>query len=161
MGLFGIFKEKRDIVIACPLSGEVIPAEQIEDETFAGSMLGYTVGVRPSTGEVYAPADGTISMLFDTHHAIGIETAGGVEMLIHVGIDTVGLQGAHFTPHCRAGDTVHMGDLLLEFDSAAIEAAGYRTTTAVIITNADALGAITAQTGSKAHGDPLLTIAKK
>lgn len=160
MGLFSKFGKKKETAIACPISGEVIEAPQIEDETFASGMLGYTVGIRPAEGKVYAPADGTISMLFDTHHAIGIET-DGVELLIHVGIDTVSLNGAPFTPHIQTGDKVRAGQLLLEFDGAAIEAAGYKQTTAVIVTNADALGEIQAELGKKQHGDALLRVAKK
>ena len=161
MGLLSKFGKRKEYAIASPMNGTAIPAAEIEDETFASSLLGYTVGIRPADGKVYAPADGTISTLFETHHAIGIETADGVEVLIHVGIDTVSLNGAHFTPRVKEGDSVHTGDLLLEFDGAAIEAAGYKTTTAVIITNADAFGEITAQTGDKTKGAPLLTVQKK
>lgn len=160
MGLFSKFGKKKETAIACPISGEAIEASQIEDETFASGMLGYTVGIRPAEGKVYAPADGTISMLFDTHHAIGLEI-DGVELLIHVGIDTVSLNGAPFTPHIKTGDKVRAGQLLLEFDGAAIEAAGYKQTTAVIVTNADALGEIQSELGMKQHGDALLRVAKK
>lgn len=160
MGLFSKFGKKKEVAIACPISGEAIDAAQIEDETFASGMLGFTVGVRPAEGKVYAPADGTISMLFDTHHAIGMEI-DGVELLIHVGVDTVSLKGQHFTPHIKTGDKVRAGQLLLEFDGAAIEAAGYKQTTAVIVTNSDTLGEIQASAGSKTHGDPLLTVSRK
>ena len=160
MGLFSKFGKKKETAIPCPISGEAIEASQIEDETFASGMLGYTVGIRPAEGKVYAPADGTISMLFDTHHAIGMEI-DGVELLIHVGIDTVSLNGAPFTPHIATGDKVRAGQLLLEFDGAAIEKAGYKQTTAVIVTNADALGEIQSELGAKQHGDALLRVAKK
>ncbi len=158
MGLFSKFGKKKETLITCPIHGEVIDASQIEDETFASGMLGFTVGIRPAEGKVYAPADGTISMLFDTHHAIGLET-GGIELLIHVGIDTVSLKGQHFTPHIQTGDTVRRGQLLLEFDGAAIEDAGFQQTTAVIVTNADTFGEIRYETGAKRCGDPLLYIS--
>lgn len=161
MGLFGMFGKKKESVIGCPVPGEAIPAEQIADETFASGMLGFTVGVQPVEGKVFAPADGTISMLFDTFHAIGMETADGAELLIHVGIDTVSLKGKHFTPKVKTGDLVHAGQLLLEFDGAAIEAAGYKQTTAVIVTNSPDLGEIRAEYGAKAAGDELLHILKK
>ena len=161
MGLFGMFGKKKESVIGCPVPGEAIPAEQIADETFASGMLGFTVGVQPAEGKVFAPADGTISMLFDTFHAIGMETADGAELLIHVGIDTVSLKGKHFTPKITTGDSVHAGQLLLEFDGAAIEAAGYQQTTAVIVTNSPDLGEIHAEYGAKAAGDALLHILKK
>ncbi len=160
MGLFSKFGKKKEALITCPISGEAIEASQIEDETFAAGILGFTVGVRPAEGKVFAPADGTVSMLFDTHHAIGLEI-DGVELLIHVGVDTVSLEGKHFTPHIKTGDKVQAGQLLLGFDGAAIEAAGYHQTTAVIITNADALGEIHSELGPKTHGDPLLHIMKK
>lgn len=160
MGLFSKFGKKKEIVIACPVSGEAVEASKIEDETFASSMLGFTVGVRPSEGKVYAPADGTVSMVFDTHHAVGLKIEN-VELLIHVGINTVELNGKHFTPHVSEGDSVRAGQLLLEFDGAAIEADGYNQTTAVIVTNTDDVGAIQAEIGTKTHGDPLLRIAKK
>lgn len=160
MGLFSKFRKKKEAAFTCPVSGEAIGASKIEDETFASGMLGYTVGIQSSEGKVFAPADGTISMLFDTHHAIGIES-DGVELLIHVGIDTVSLKGKHFTPHIQTGDKVRAGQLLLEFNGAAIEAAGFKQTTAVIVTNTDALGEIQAELGRKTHGDPLFRISKK
>lgn len=160
MGLFSKLGKKKEYTINSPVKGEAIAASEIEDETFASGMLGYTVGVRPSEGKVYAPADGTVSTLFETNHAIGITTSDGVELLIHVGVDTVSLKGEHFTPHTQEGASVRTGDLLLEFDIPAIQAAGYPVTTAVIVTNADTWGSITAQTGSVTNADCLLTVKK-
>ena len=156
MSLF--HKKKKAVTIQCPVSGEIIPAEEIEDEAFSTGMLGFTVGVRPTEGIVYSPADGTVTTLYDALHAIGITTPEGVEILIHVGSDTVSLQGEHFTSHIKEGAEVKAGDILLGFDIPAIQAAGYLVTTAVIITNTQELGEIKAENGVKIHGDSLLTV---
>ena len=137
MGLFGMFGKKKESVIGCPVPGEAIPAEQIADETFASGMLGFTVGVQPVEGKVFAPADGTISMLFDTFHAIGMETADGAELLIHVGVDTVNMKGEGFTCFVKEGDKVKAGQKLIAFDINKIVQAGYSPTTAVLLTNSD------------------------
>ena len=161
MGLFSKFSKKKAITIASPLSGEAIPASSIEDQTFAEGMLGYTIGVHPAGEQVYAPANGTITTMFETGHAVGLCTSDGVEVLIHIGIDTASLNGGPFKAHVKEGDRVHQGDLLLEFDSGAILDAGYSTTAAVIITNADAFGEIESNFGAVVHGDRLLTISSK
>lgn len=119
----------------CPIPGEVIPLSEVPDETFSSGVLGDGIGVKPSEGKVYAPFDGTVSTVFDTKHAIGVTTEDGVEMLIHVGIDTVTLKGAPFTAHVETGQKMTKGDLLLEFDMEQIETAGLSVTSAVIITD--------------------------
>ncbi|WES88586.1 PTS beta-glucoside transporter subunit IIABC [Dickeya fangzhongdai] len=127
----------RDETLFSPLAGEVLPLEQVADRTFASGVMGKGIAIRPTQGRLYAPVDGTVASLFKTHHAIGLASRGGAEVLMHVGIDTVRLDGRYFTPHVRVGDVVRQGDLLLEFDGPAIEAAGYDLTTPIVITNSE------------------------
>ncbi len=120
-------------IVYAPVEGTVIPYTEIADPTFASGALGQGVGIRPAKGEVVAPFDGTVSMFFDTKHAIGLESQTGVEALIHVGINTVELNGKHFHALKEAGSTVKRGERLLEFDIDAIQAEGYDLTTAVLV----------------------------
>lgn len=124
--------KKKGIVYA-PVEGTAIPYTEIADPTFASGALGQGIGIVPAKGEVTAPFDGTISMFFDTRHAIGLESDTGVEVLIHVGINTVELGGKHFHALKEAGTHVKKGDRLLEFDMDAIREAGYDLTTAVLV----------------------------
>ena len=124
--------KKKGIVYA-PVEGTAIPYTEIADPTFASGALGQGIGIVPAKGEVTAPFDGTISMFFDTRHAIGLESDTGVEVLIHVGINTVELGGKHFHALKEAGTHVKKGDGLLEFDMDAIREAGYDLTTAVLV----------------------------
>ena len=124
-----------ELVFNCPINGEVIPLEEVPDETFASGVLGGGVGVRPAEGKVYAPFDCTVAAVFDTKHAIGLETKEGVEVLIHIGLDTVTLNGKPFTVYVETGDTVKEGQLLAEFDMEQIRTAGLETVSPIIITN--------------------------
>lgn len=125
--------EKKEGTVYAPVEGTVIPYTEIADPTFASGALGQGVGIVPAKGEVVAPFDGTISMFFDTKHAIGLESTTGVEVLIHVGINTVELGGNHFHALKESGAAVKKGDKLLEFDMEEIKAAGYDLTTAVLV----------------------------
>lgn len=118
-----------------PLSGNVIPLEKVNDNVFAQKMMGEGAAVQPSDGKIYAPFDGEVVMVFPTRHAIGLKSDNGVEVLIHIGLDTVELKGKPFTQHVKKGDHVKKGQLLLEADLKAIKDAGYDTTTPVIVTN--------------------------
>ncbi len=120
-----------------PIKGNIISREAIPDETFAAGVLGDGVGIEPETGEVVSPFDGEISSVTDTRHAIGITGPDGMEVLIHVGIDTVNMNGDGFELFVSEGDRVKAGQKLLTFDIAKIKAAGYSTTTAVLLTNSD------------------------
>ncbi|MCI9297847.1 MAG: PTS transporter subunit EIIC [Lachnospiraceae bacterium] len=115
--------------------GQLIPMEEVKDETFAGRVLGDGVAVIPEEGKVYAPADGTILSVFDTKHAVCFASAQGTEILIHIGVDTVNLQGKFFTAHVKDGDKVKQGQLLIEFDREQIEKAGYDTAIPMIFTD--------------------------
>lgn len=123
--------------VTSPIAGDIIPLDQVQDATFASGLLGKGVAIVPHQGRVVAPVDGCVVSLFKTKHAIGIESDEGAEVLIHVGIDTVKLNGLHFTAHIKEGDRIKQGDLLIEFDQGAIRAAGFDTTTPVIISNSD------------------------
>ena len=120
-----------------PVNGQVIPLSEVSDETFASEMLGATVAVEPADGKIVAPCDGEVINIFDPGHAVCIATKGGGELLIHVGVDTVKLEGKGFTKKVSDGDKIHAGDVLIEADLDTIKAAGYPATTMVILTNAD------------------------
>lgn len=122
-------------VVGSPITGKVIPLSDTPDAVFASGAMGQGVAVEPSVGEVVAPADGVIRLLFPTNHAIGLATDDGAELLIHVGMDTVALEGQGFTAHVTQGSKVKKGQLLLSFDIEAIKEAGYPVTTPIIVTN--------------------------
>lgn len=158
---FGLSPEKKedsasssasDIVINSPLRGRVIPLDQVEDEAFSCGVMGMGAAVIPSEGRVHAPVDGVVTALFPTLHAIGITSDEGVEILIHIGMDTVKLNGDGFKAHAAQGDRVRKGQLLVEFDMEKIKQAGYSLTTPVIISNTPVYQAVTvlAQTGDGA-----------
>lgn len=115
--------------------GQLIPMEEVKDATFAGKVLGDGVAVIPAEGKVYAPADGRILSVFDTKHAVCFASSRGTEILLHIGVDTVNLQGKYFTAHVKDGDTVKKGQLLIEFDKEQIEKAGYDTAIPMIFTD--------------------------
>lgn len=127
------------MVVKAPIDGTVIPLEQIPDETFATAILGPGCGIEPTGDTVYAPFDGTITQVASTLHAIGITSDDGIELLIHVGMDTIALRGSSFTPLVREGQAVKAGTPLLNVDLDAIRATGLSTESAVIVTNADDL----------------------
>ena len=124
-------------VVKAPSNGEVIARDDIEDETFASGVLGDGVGIRPSAGYVVAPFDGEITSVADSKHAIGLSTPSGMELLIHVGVDTVAMNGDGFDPQVAEGDQVKAGQLILNFDIDKIKAAGHPDTVVVLLTNAD------------------------
>ena len=124
--------------ILSPLTGEAKELSQANDPVFAQGVMGQGVLIQPSEGKLVAPVDATVSVLFPTKHAVGLVSTDGVELLMHIGMDTVNLEGQGFTAHVAQGDSVKAGDLLITFDIGAIKAAGYLTETPVIITNQDA-----------------------
>lgn len=148
------------ITIVSPLAGETIRLEDVEDEAFSSGILGKGIAVMPKAGVLYAPADGTISAFFPTGHAIGMTTDQGAELLMHVGMDTVQLNGKGFTPLAAAGDRVKKGQKLLEFDMDLIKASGYSLVTPVLVTNADEIGEVfPAEAGKQIQaGDGLIGV---
>lgn len=146
-------------VIASPLTGNVIPLEQVADGVFSEKMVGDGFAVEPTDNQVYAPADCEVATVFGTKHAIGLTTTDGVELLIHLGIDTVQMNGAPFTIVVKEGDKLKKGDKIGSFDEKMIVEAGYRTVTPVVVTNSDAYQSFTLQkTGATTAGDDVLTI---
>lgn len=142
MGLFNIFKRKNDIeiqvqpgIIYAPIAGNYISLESVPDETFASGVLGQGCGIEPEEGKVYAPVNGKITMTADTKHAVGLIGMDGTEYLIHVGIDTVRLNGKYFELKVHADESVTAGQLLLEFDMEGIKGAGYTMTSAFVMLN--------------------------
>ncbi|WP_019911908.1 beta-glucoside-specific PTS transporter subunit IIABC [Paenibacillus sp. HW567] len=123
--------------VSSPLKGEVIALSDVKDEAFSTGALGKGIAIEPAEGKVFAPVDGVLTSLFSSGHAIGITSDHGVDILIHVGKDTVKLKGKYFTPKVKQGDAVKKGDLLMEFDMEAIKAAGYILTTPVIVSNSN------------------------
>lgn len=146
-------------IVYSPLEGKLIPLTKVGDEAFSSGAMGLGAAIVPAKGVAYAPFDGVIVTMFKTKHAIGILSEDGVEILIHVGINTVSLKGQHFTSFVKDGDTVRQGDKLVEFDLDAIAAAGLDTTTSVIVSNTAMFTDIQAQSqGDIKPGDALMTV---
>ncbi|MDO4664036.1 MAG: beta-glucoside-specific PTS transporter subunit IIABC [Erysipelotrichaceae bacterium] len=145
--------------IVSPLNGKVIPLSEVKDEAFSSGALGQGAAILPEDGVLYAPADGQIVALFPTGHAIGMSTSNGAEILMHVGMDTVQLDGKGFKPFVQMGDTVKKGQKLLEFDTKLITEAGYSLVTPVLVTNFTQYQSVSpVQTDSVHAGDPLLNV---
>ncbi len=147
------------IQVESPADGKLEPLSQVKDETLASGILGKGAAVVPDNGRVVSPVNGRITSVFPTGHAVGIVDEDGVELLIHIGIDTVKLEGRYFTAHVKDGDVVRKGDLLVEFDRRAVEAEGYDTVIAVLVTNSqEFLDVIPAQAGAVKAGQQLFTV---
>ena len=151
----------KDTVLSACLNGTVVPLADVKDEAFASGVLGNGIAIEPSDGELVAPADGEISSTFETHHAVGMTTADGAELLMHIGIDTVKLGGKHFTYLVNEGDKVKKGQPLIRFELEAIKAEGYPVTTPVIVCNTDDYAAVEAKaSGTVKQGDALLELKR-
>jgi len=146
--------------IMSPLHGEVIALERVADDAFAQKALGDGIAIRPQSGQVVAPCDARVETLIDSHHAVGLACDNGAELLIHVGLNTVNLQGQHFRPLVKEGDMVKAGTPLLEFDKEAIERAGYDLTTPVLVINSDDYRLTKHQSeGDIRQNAPLMTVS--
>ena len=149
----------KDTVLAACLTGTVVPLADVKDEAFASGALGDGIAIEPTDGELVAPADGEISSTFETHHAVGMTTVDGAELLMHIGIDTVKLGGKHFTYLVNEGDKVKKGQPLIRFELEAIKAEGYPVTTPLIVCNTDDYAAVAAKaSGTVKQGDALLEL---
>jgi PTS system beta-glucosides-specific IIC component len=147
--------------LASPMTGVIVPLKDVDDSVFSAGIIGDGVAIRPTDGTVRSPIAGTVTVLMDSKHAIGIRSDDGVEILIHVGIDTVQLDGAPFTAHIAVGDRVDVGKLLLDVDLEAITAAGYDTTTPVLIVNSKDYDVTVEESGRVKAGQKLLTTKAK
>lgn len=150
----------KEVIISAPVSGMARPVTECEDEVFASEALGKGVVIEPEEGKVSAPCDGEITSLFETKHAVGITSDQGAEVLIHVGMDTVTLNGEGFTAHAAVGDKVKKGQLLLEFDMELIREKGLSLVTPVIITNSDDFEGMECRSGVVNLGETLITLKR-
>lgn len=151
---------KISLSIGSPMTGEIVPLKEVPDEAFAEGAMGLGIGIQPTEGKIYAPFDGTVQTVFRTKHVVALKSNDGVELLIHIGMDTVKLKGEHFDIHVQEGQQITAGQLLGEFDLQAIQEAGYATITPIIITNtSDFLDVLPArQSGAISQGNHLLSV---
>lgn len=158
-------KEKETVNVtndlAAPVSGKVIPLEQVKDETFASGMLGQGVAIEPTDNIIYSPIEGTVETIFETKHAIGLKSADGLELLIHIGMDTVNLKGDGFKQLIEVGQKVQIGTPLMEVDFAKIKAAGYEIVTPMVITNAPENLSLNVVSNEEAHHGDILVILNR
>lgn len=145
-------------VVCSPLQGSALPLDQVKDEVFSQKILGDGIAVVPVKGELYAPADATVESVFDSKHAISLVTAQGAELLIHIGMDTVKLEGKGFTPQVKNGDKVKKGQLLMKFNLDEIKAAGYDVTTPIVVTNGEKFAVHPMAEGAVAPGAALMKL---
>lgn len=161
MGFFKKLFSKPVDELYAPVVGNAVPVTEVPDPTFAEGMLGNGVAILPTEGKVYAPCDATVDTMFETGHAVSLAAANGAEILIHVGLETVTLKGQHFTIHCKAGDQVKKGDLLIEFDLEAIKAAGFNTITPMLVCNSDDFTTFNTKVGKAVtNADAVIELAK-
>lgn len=135
-GLKGLFQHEDDtLTILAPVEGEAVPVSEVSDPTFGEEILGKGIAIKPTRGRVVSPVDGTVSIMFDTGHAVSVVSDAGTEVLVHVGLDTIKLNGKFYTTRAKNNDKVKAGDLLIEFDLEGIKGAGYDVITPVVICN--------------------------
>ena len=154
--LFGKTEEKNTNGIFAPVAGQAVPVSEVPDPTFSSGMLGNGVAIIPTEGKVYAPCDATVDMMFTTGHAVSLVADFGAEILIHVGLETVGLEGKPFTIHVADGDKVKKGQLLIEVDLEAVKAAGLPTITPMVICNTDAFPTFNTKVGKNVTNDDVV-----
>ena len=161
MGFFKkLFGKKTDDLYA-PMAGKAVPITEVPDPTFAEGMLGNGIAIEPADGKVYAPCDATVDMMFTTGHAVSLVADCGAEILIHVGLETVSLEGKPFVVHVANGDKVKKGQLLIEVDLEAVKAAGLPTITPMLICNTDDYPTFNTFVGKDVtNGDVVIALAK-
>ena len=154
-------KNKQSVELCAPLTGRVVPLEEVSDEAFAAKVLGDGIAVCPSEGVLRAPLDGRVDQVFETRHALTLLCAGDVELLLHVGIDTVALKGQCFETLVTPGQRIKQGDILIRFDLNGVRAAGYDPTTPMIVSNSDDFLLTPLADGEVRSGAPLLRLTSK
>nr|WP_319489995.1 PTS glucose transporter subunit IIA [uncultured Caproiciproducens sp.] len=166
--MFGLFKKNKNTeavgledpnAINSPAAGKIIPLVEVKDPLFAEEMLGKGAAVQPAVGRIVAPGNGVVSTVADTKHAIGLTLSNGAELLIHVGLDTVRLNGRFFTVHVKKGDKVRAGDLLLEFNLEQMKNEGFDVTIPVIVSNTEQYGDIQPVLGDARELDKMLKLS--
>ncbi len=154
-------RNRKSFMIYSPLNGEIIPLKEVSDEVFSSGMLGDGIAVEPSDGKLVAPCAGVVGHIFDTQHAINVVSDFGCEILLHIGLDTVKLKGKGFNVKVKEGQRINKGDLLCEFDREIIKGAGLKTTTPMVITNANEFTKIDARLKCAINaGDSVLKVEK-
>ncbi|MEG2073923.1 MAG: PTS glucose transporter subunit IIA [Angelakisella sp.] len=156
--LFSAAANGNTFIIKAPVSGEAVPLSEVPDPTFSEELLGKGAAIIPTDGRVLSPVDGKVLGIFRTCHAVTLKAEDGAEILIHIGLDTVKLDGEYYTPHVKKGDMVTVGQLLIEFDLEAVKSAGYNTITPVLVCNTEEFKAIEGKLGTVKAGDPLITL---
>lgn len=141
------FKNNKEILVS-PIEGTIVPVTEVSDPTFGQEIVGKGIAIQPANGKVFSPVNGSVSMLFETKHAIIITSDQGAEILIHIGLDTVNLKGQFFTTFASVGQKVKPGDLLIEFELEELKKAGYDTITPMVVCNMDKFKDIKIKTGS-------------
>ena len=160
--MFGFGKKKKTISITAPITGNAVALEQVPDPAFAQKIIGDGIAIEPEQGVLIAPFDGQVIHLIDTYHSLVLGHESGLELLIHIGVNTVSLQGKPFKPHVKTGDKVKKGQTLIEFDIAQIKEAGLPVITPVIVANGDVVAELKANTGSvTANSNELMEIVLK
>ena len=160
--LFGKNEEKFDPNhLYAPMAGAAVPVTEVPDPTFAEGLLGDGIAIIPTDGKVYAPCDATVEMMFTTGHAVSLSNAAGAEILIHVGLETVGLEGKPFKVHVASGDKVKKGQLLMEVDLDAVKAAGLPIITPMVICNTDEYPTFKTMVGKDVTNDDVVIALAK
>ena len=156
MGFFDKLFGKKLEEIYAPVAGKAVAITEVPDPTFAEGLLGNGIAIEPTDGKVYAPCNATVDMMFETGHAVSLVSESGAEILIHVGLETVSLEGKPFTVHVHDGDKVTKGQLMLEVDLEAVKAAGLPTITPVLICNTDAYPTFKTHVGTDVTNDDVV-----
>ncbi len=159
-GIFGTKEERMQVV--SPVAGKLVPLSEVSDPTFSDEILGQGAAVIPSENQFVSPVDGTVTTVFPTGHAVALTSSDGVEVLLHIGLDTVKLNGKHFTIHAEEGQQVKKGDLLLEADLEQIKAEGFDIITPVVICNSEEFSEIgMARSSQVTAGNVIINIIKR
>ncbi len=160
--IFGNGNKEEIIPICAPVAGKLVPLSEVSDPTFSDGILGQGAAVIPTDNQFFSPVDGTVNTVFPTGHAAALTSADGVEVLLHIGLDTVKLNGKHFTIHAEEGQQVKKGDLLLEADLEQIKSEGYDIITPVVICNTEEFSEIgMVKGGSVTVGNVIINIIKR